>query len=80
MTWNYRIIEHKNLDGSSWFAIHEVSYDDDGNPEYCSEGPCSAHGEDTETLITDMQYMMQALKLPPLPYSYFTNKEHRPDV
>jgi len=80
MTWDYRIIEHKNLDGSSWFAIHEVYYDAEGNPEYCSEGPCSAHGEDTEALITDMQYMMQALKHPPLLYSHFTNKEHRPDV
>ena len=80
MTWNYRIIEHKNFDGTSWFAIHEVHYNSQGKPEYCSEGPCSVHGEDTEALITDMQYMMQALKLPPLPYSYFINKEARPDV
>jgi hypothetical protein len=31
------MIEHKNLDGSSWFAIHEVYYDDNGNPKYRSE-------------------------------------------
>ena len=71
MTWNYRILEHKDLDGSSWFAIHEVYYDDKGNPVACTEGPCSAHGEDTETLTTDMSYMMEALKKPALLYSDF---------
>ena len=75
MTWNYRIIEHKNHDGSSWFAIHEVYYDENGNPQYCSKEPCSAHGEDIETLTTDMSYIMEALKKPPVPYSYFLDKE-----
>lgn len=78
-TWNYRMIEHKNQDGSSWFAIHEVYYDDDGNPKYCTEGPCSANGEDTESLITDMQYMMLALNKPVLLYSDFKSEEHHPD-
>jgi hypothetical protein len=80
MTWNYRIIEHKNTDGSSWFAIHEVYYDEAGTPEHCSEEPCFAHGEDVETLITDMQYMTQALNKPVLRYSDFDKKEQRPDV
>lgn len=30
--WNYRVIRHKESDGSDFFAIHEVHYDDDGNP------------------------------------------------
>ena len=80
MSWNYRMIEHKNLDGSSWFAIHEVYYDDNGNPKYCSEGPCSAHGEDIETLTTDMSYMMQALKKPTLRYNDFSKKEQGSNV
>ena len=78
-TWNYRMIEHKNADGSSWFAIHEVYYEENGNPIGCTEGPCSAHGEDTEALITDMQYMMLALNKPVLLYSDFKNKEHHLD-
>lgn len=77
MTWNYRMIEHTNRDGSSWFAIHEVYYNDLGVPQYCSEGPCSAHGEDTETLITDMQYMMKALNKPTLRYDDFTKNGYR---
>lgn len=77
MTWDYRMIEHKNRDGSSWFAIHEVYYNDLGAPQYCSEGPCSAHGEDTETLLTDMQYMMKALNKPTLRYTDFTNKKQQ---
>ena len=75
MTWNYRILEHKNADGSSWFAIHEVYYNEAGNPESCSQEPCFAHGDDTEGLITDMNYMMQALNKPVLSYKEFGNKE-----
>ena len=37
MTWNYRII--KNEDG--YLALHEVFYDDDGNPSSCTEKPVS---------------------------------------
>jgi len=80
MTWNYRIIEHKNTDGSLWFAIHEVYYDEAGTPKSCSEEPCFAHGEDIETLITDMQYITKALNKPVLRYSDFGKKEQRPDV
>lgn len=80
MSWNYRVIEHKNLDGTSWFAIHEVYYDKDGNPEFCSEGPTSPHGEDMESITTELEYMSAALTKPTLPYSYFVNKEGRPDV
>lgn len=75
MTWDYRILEHKNVDGTSWFAIHEVYYDEAGTPELCSEEPCFAHGEDAETLITDMEYMMKALIKPVLNYNQFGNKE-----
>ena len=42
MTWNYRMLEHKNVDGTSWFAIHEVYYDEASIPKYCSDEPCSA--------------------------------------
>ena len=80
MTWNYRLLEHENVDGTSWFAIHEVYYDEASIPKYCSDEPCSAHGEDTEALITDMQYMMQALNKPTLLFSDFVKKEQRPDV
>ena len=80
MTWNYRIIEHKNFDGTSWFAIHEVHYNSQGKPEYCSEGPCSSHGEDIESLTIDMQYMMEAFNKPVLRYNDFGSKGERPDV
>jgi hypothetical protein len=75
MTWNYRILEHKNVDGSSWFAIHEVYYDEAGTPEFCSEEPCFAHGEDAEDLTVDMEYMMKALIKPVLSYNHFHSKE-----
>lgn len=37
MTWNYRII--KSEDG--YLALHEVFYDEDGNPSSCTEKPVS---------------------------------------
>lgn len=30
--WNYRVIRHKEPDGSDFYSIHEVHYDDAGNP------------------------------------------------
>ena len=74
-TWNYRMLEHKNLDGSSWFAIHEVYYNKDGVADRCSQEPCFVHGEDIETLTTDLEYMMKALIKPVLSYNDFGNKE-----
>jgi len=75
MTWNYRILEHRNVDGGLWFAIHEVYYDEAGTPKLCSEEPCFAYGEDIESLATNAEYMMKALIKPILSYNDFDNKE-----
>ena len=50
--WNYRLVKHDlpNQDGNVY--IHEVNYDEDRNPEGCtqvSESPCANLSEDWYT-------------------------------
>lgn len=41
MTWNYRIILHPAANGTdyAWYALHEVFYDRDGNPDGWTSDP-----------------------------------------
>jgi len=56
MTWNYRIIRHKG-EVSEWLAIHEVFYDDEGNPDGCTENPIHIIGDDLEEIEKTLEYM-----------------------
>ena len=44
MTWNYRIIRHKE----GHFALHEVYYDDAGNPNGMTANPISFRSDSDE--------------------------------
>lgn len=37
MTWNYRIVRYRDEGG---YGLHEVYYDDDGQPWAMTEKPC----------------------------------------
>lgn len=76
MSWNYRVIKHEKLDGS-WFSIHEVYYDDDGNPWACTEDPASPFGETEEELRAGAAMMMKAFEKPVLNYSSFNGTKMR---
>jgi|SRR5579859_2809847 len=39
MSWNYRVIRHREPAGEEWFALHEVFYDEAGNPNGCTLEP-----------------------------------------
>jgi len=57
--WNYRIIEFVEDDGNIWRAIHEVHYDDEGNPVTYTEEAASigwnvSEGDSTPTEILNM--------------------------
>jgi len=51
MTWNYRVVEHRYLDEENDYAVHEVFYDDDGNPEWFSEMPIAPLSKEEAELI-----------------------------
>ena len=45
MTWNYRIVEYRDGKG---FGLHEVYYDEDGEPATMTETPVGFVGESAE--------------------------------
>lgn len=80
VTWNYRVIERDYPDGSKGLGIHEVYYDKEGNPQYCSDKAIAAYGEDKDSLSTDLQHMIDALSKPTLLFSDFIKREEVTDV
>lgn len=73
--WNYRVVRHVNY-GEVTFAIHEVYYDENNNPNSCSKDPVYALGHDTaEDLVADLQRMLDACRKPTLDYEPFVALE-----
>ena len=68
MIWNYRVLKTTHLshsgDTEDCYAIHEVYYTDDGNPEMWSSDPVSPHGETVDELKSDMALMHGAFEKP----------------
>ena len=65
VSWNYRVIEFVDLDGSPYRQIHEVHYEK-GKPEYYAEHPAHVmwvHGDDPKLII---ELMAKALDKPVL--------------
>jgi len=77
MSWNYRIVKQtfppSGPDGEIHedYAIHEVYYDDDGNPESLSAEPAKAVGNDLNDLRNEFENMSAALSQPVLNYEDF---------
>ncbi len=64
MTWNYRVVVK---DGQ--YNIHEVYYNDKGEPEFFTEDPVGPSGESFKELKNDLEYFLEALSLPVLKYN-----------
>lgn len=67
--WNYRVILKDDE-----YAIHEVYYDDQGEPEACTVDPVGPVGDTLADLVKDMDHYLRALKRPVLEYEDFANK------
>ena len=65
MSWNYRIIESKE-DGEIIRQIHEVFYDDDGNPEMHGINPAIIIWNEDEEGGAILEMMNKAFDLPVL--------------
>jgi hypothetical protein len=63
-TWNYRVLAHKESDGSYFFLVHEVYYDKDKNPNGYTERSVGPAGEDMKSLITSYHMIAQAFEKP----------------
>jgi len=71
VSWNYRIIKHIDKDGDEYFAIHEVYYDEAGNPNGVTEDEVGIHGTNMEELKDDLKYHRNAFRKPVLNYEDF---------
>ena len=68
MSWNYRMVHHKEKNGEEWYGIHEVYYNADGTACMMSEEPCMPIGETKKSLMNDLSMMTEAIIKPVLEY------------
>jgi hypothetical protein len=76
MSWNYRVV-HTVHGAVETFAIYEVFYDDQGEPEARMEHPSYPAGETLEEFSEDVRHYLRALEQPVLEETVFTR--HAPD-
>jgi hypothetical protein len=81
MSWNYRVLKRRHSDDEVTYGIHEVYYDKQGNPSFCSTNPMEPFGSTFKDLNLDFSLMRKAFKLPVLNYQDFIsdkkNKKHK---
>jgi len=63
MSWNYRIVEYEHGAG---FGLHEVYYDDDGEPDAMSQHPAGFVGETVDELNEALTMAKRAAERPVL--------------
>ena len=70
MSWNYRLVKRTHNDEVS-YGIHEVYYDDQGNPESITKNPVAVAEESKGDIMTTLRHMERALTMPTLNYEDF---------
>ena len=74
MTWNYRVVKTE-LDDYIEYSIHEVYYDENGEPDGVTENPSWPAGETWEEFQADLNSYNMAMLQPVLDYNTFLEKE-----
>lgn len=72
MTWNYRVVRHAPDD---FLLIHEVYYDDRGEPESVTERGAEVGSETLDGIRSVLAMMDAALAAPILDYANIARKE-----
>ncbi len=70
MSWNHRILR-RTFEGETFYAVHEVYYDENGNPNGCTDESVSPKGETMDELRSDILSFHDALTKPILNYEDF---------
>lgn len=56
MSWNYRLVKHKDRYGDDWFAVHEAYYEDgEERPHSITKEPIDLGGESMEEVLDDLE-------------------------
>ena len=66
MTWNYRVIRHKEPDGEYYYQVHEVYYDNQGEINGWSTNASIVYGDSYQDLRHDMLMHRKAFDKPVL--------------
>lgn len=74
MTWNYRILERVEEEGTVTQGLYEVYYDD-GEPVFCTKDPVGILWDKGENFLVLRNQLMRAFEEPVLHYDDFNNKE-----
>ena len=59
--WNNRIIKHEK-NGTVWYIVHEVMYNDDGTIWSHTEDPITIVGETEEETIEQVEQILRDIK------------------
>ena len=59
--WNHRVVKQKLTDGTDWFSVREVFYNDDGTIFAYSEDPIEISGESIDELRQSAQWVLACL-------------------
>lgn len=70
MSWNYRVVK-TIVCGEESYGIHEVYYDEQGEPRMFSADPCPVYSETLEGLEKEISRFEAALGRPILQESNF---------
>lgn len=71
-TWNHRVIEHRELDGTPYWAVHEVHYDEQKRPAAYTEHAANLlSDEGLDGLRWQLNHMLKALEAEVLQESDF---------
>lgn len=71
MFWNHRVIEVEDEDGTKCYGIHEVYYDNDGNPMAYTEDAVGIVWEEGDNPLQVIEWMANCLNKPFLKKSDF---------
>lgn len=71
MFWNHRVIEAVGEDGEKYYGIHEVYYDNDGNPRAYTENPVGVSWGQDDNPMQVLEWMTNCLSKPYLKKSDF---------
>ena len=73
MSWNHRILAHKDGD-ETYYQIHEVYYDKNGNPESYTANGVSVGAESLEGINWVLDKMKECVNKPILSIEDFPNE------
>ena len=63
MTWNFRLVKHINRKRRQvWYSVHEVFYNDTGQPMGMTQDPVSIDGESVKDVRNYLTMILQDLK------------------